>query len=203
MDRPASHNSALNRLIDQLNKLPGIGRRSAERVAFHLLKQPESEALALAQAIHDFRANLRVCARCHNVAETDPCPLCSDPRRDATVLLVVEQPSDVVNFEATGQYRGLYHVLMGRLAPLDGVGPGELTAAALLKRVRSEGVKEVILGTQPTLEGDGTALYLADELQKAGVTVTRLARGLPVGASLDAVSKAVLGDAIHGRRQMS
>ncbi len=203
MDRPASHNSALNRLIDQLNKLPGIGRRSAERVAFHLLKQPESEALALAQAIHDFRANLRVCGRCHNVAETDPCPLCSDPRRDATVLLVVEQPSDVVNFEATGQYRGLYHVLMGRLAPLDGVGPGELTAAALLKRVRSEGVKEVILGTQPTLEGDGTALYLADELQKAGVTVTRLARGLPVGASLDAVSKAVLGDAIHGRRQMS
>jgi len=197
-----SQSSAFNRLVEQLSRLPGIGRRSAERVAFHLLKSTPDEALELASAIREFRSNLKVCGECGNVSERDPCPICDDDKRDGSVVLVVEQPSDIVSLESTGQYGGVYHVLMGRLAPLDGVGPGELTIGPLLDRVKRQGVKEVILGTHPTLEGDGTALYLADELEKLGVKVTRLARGLPVGASLDAVSKAVLGDAIQGRQAM-
>lgn len=192
----------MNRLIEKLCRLPGLGRRSAERVAFHLLKSPPEEALELAAAIRDFKTNLRVCSVCNDATESDPCPICSDGRRDRQTVLVVERPGDVASLETTGQYRGVYHVLMGRLAPLDGVGPGELNVQPLIDRIGRDGVREVILGTHPTLEGDGTALYLASELAKHGVRVTRLARGLPTGASLDMVSKAVLGDAIQGRQAM-
>jgi recombination protein RecR len=200
--------SAFDRLLEQLARLPGIGNRSAQRIAFHLLKAPESDAADLADALTAFRKGLKVCSICGHVSEADPCPICNDGRRDRSVILVVEQPSDVASLEQTGSYRGLYHVLMGRLAPLDGIGPGELNIAGLLSRVKGSGqaggseVREVVLGTNPTLEGDGTALYLADHLGAMGVAVTRLARGMPTGSNLAMVSKAVLADAIQGRQTM-
>lgn len=199
-NQPSSQSPALNRLIDQLATLPGLGRRSAERVAFHLLKSPKADALQLADAIRDFATNLIICSQCGNATDSDPCPICSDDARDHQTILVVEKPSDIVQLETTGQYQGVYHVLMGRLSPLDGIGPGELNLDGLIARVKHQQAREVILGMHPTAEGDGTALYLADKLGKQGVHLTRLARGLPVGASLDSVSKAVLGDAVHGRR---
>ena len=200
---------ALERLVEQLARLPGIGRRSAQRIAFYLLKQPTEKSLELATAIYEFKANLKSCWRCANITESDPCPICSDPNRDQGLVLVVEQPSDVASFEALGSYRGVYHVLMGRLAPLENIGPGDLNVTRLVERVEgseeSTGkklgppIREIILGTNPTLEGDGTALYLADRLTKLGVKVSRLARGLPAGSTLETASKAVLSDAIDGR----
>ncbi|MFG0249993.1 MAG: recombination mediator RecR [Phycisphaeraceae bacterium JB051] len=200
--KPSTQSPALNRLIDQLSTLPGVGRRSAERIAFHLLKSPSDQTVQLADAIRDFAINLKICSACGNATDTDPCPICVNDQRDHQTILVVEKPSDIVQLETTGQYNGVYHVLMGRLSPLDDIGPGELNFDALLDRVKKQDVREVILGMHPTAEGDGTALYLADQLNKLGVTLTRLARGLPVGASLDTVSKAVLGDALHGRRHV-
>ncbi len=200
--------SAYDQLLDQLEKLPGIGRRSAERIAFHLLRQPADASVALARALEAFRTNLRVCGVCGHVTESDPCPICTDPQRDGTVVLVVEQPSDVFAIEQAGSYRGRYHVLMGRLAPMEAIGPGDLNIQPLLDRVRSRrgdedgAVREVILGTNPTLEGDGTALYLAEALTELGVSVTRLARGMPTGSSLQGVSKAVLSDAVQARVRM-
>lgn len=200
--------SAYDQLLDQLEKLPGIGRRSAERIAFHLLRQPADSSVALARALEAFRTNLRVCRVCGHVTESDPCPICMDPKRDGSVVLVVEQPSDVFAIEQAGSYRGRYHVLMGRLAPMEAIGPGDLNIQPLLDRIESqrdeEGdtIREVILGTNPTLEGDGTALYLADALAKLGVSVTRLARGMPTGSSLQGVSKAVLSDAVQARVRM-
>ena len=189
----------MGRLIDRLSRLPGIGRRSAERIAFHLLKADPDEAEQLAAAVVEMRRNLRHCSICFNLAETDPCPICSDPSRDQSRLMVVEQPRDVAMLESSGAYRGLYHVLMGRLAPLEGVEPGDLTIAELIDRVRQSDITEVILATNPTLEGDGTALYLDQQLSSETVTVTRLARGLPTGTDLSTVSKAVLADAVHQR----
>lgn len=206
MPTGVSNGTAMDRLIQRFSRLPGIGRRSAERLAFYLLKQPPEEAEQLAAAIVDLKRGTHHCSICFNLTESDPCPICSDPQRDPTVILVVEQPSDLATFESTGMYRGAYHVLMGRLSPLDGVGPGELNIEALLRRVRDSAaspehrIREVILGTHPTLEGDGTALYLTEQLAPLGVKVTRLARGLPVGSTLDMLSKAVLSDAIQGRQ---
>ncbi|MEM6259525.1 MAG: recombination mediator RecR [Planctomycetota bacterium] len=201
--------SAYDNLLDELEKLPGVGRRSAERIAFHLLRQPASASVALSEAITRFRTNLKVCSICGHVTESDPCPICMDPKRDPGTLLVVEQPSDVVAIEQAGAYKGRYHVLMGRLSPMDGIAAGELNIKGLMDRVedgqsdkpQSDIISEVILGTNPTLEGDGTALYLAEALSKLGVKVTRLARGMPVGSSVQSVSKAVLSDAIHARTQ--
>ncbi len=190
---------AFTRLLEALCELPGVGKRSAERIAFHLLKAPPEQAQRLSRAIHDFRVNLRVCGECGNLTESDPCPICADPKRDGQTVLVVEQPSDVASIETTGMYRGLYHVLMGRLAPLEGVGPGELNIAGLLERVKKRNLREVVIGTNPNLEGDGTALYLTPKLARLGVRVSRLARGLPTGSSLGTVSKAVLADALEGR----
>jgi len=213
----SSHLSALNRLITELSKLPGVGKRSAQRLAFHLLKQSDDEVAQLAGAIADLKRDVKHCSVCFNLTETDPCPICRDPKRDRGLLLVVEQPSDVATFESTGTFRGVYHILMGRLSPLDGVGPGELNVDTLIGRVKATvpaspddppgqspptAVREVILGLCPTFEGDGTALYLADQLNQLGVKVTRLARGLPTGSSLDLVSKAVLVDSIQGRQTM-
>lgn len=200
--RTQRHASGFERLVVELERLPGIGRRSAQRMAFHLLKVPAAQALELADAIRQLKQSVRHCSTCFNLAESDPCPICADPQRDEHLILVVEQPDDVLNIESTGQYRGRYHVLMGRLAPLEDVGPGELNIAALLDRVKRQGATEVILATNPTLEGDGTALYLAGALADLGVKVTRPARGLPTGSSLETVSKAVLADAITGRQQM-
>lgn len=193
----------MNRLIQRLSRLPGLGKRSAERLAYHLLKQPAEEALELAAAISDLKKNVRHCSVCFNLTEADICSICADPQRDHGLILVVEQPGDVVSLETTGMYKGVYHVLMGRLSPLEGVGPGELNIEPLLKRIDAAGqVREVILGTNPTLEGDGTALYLAEQLAKRGVKVSRLARGLPTGSNLELVSKAVLADALQGRQEM-
>jgi recombination protein RecR len=198
----ARSNSAFERLTDRLSRLPGIGRRSAERIAFYLLKASAEEAQQLADSITAFKRDLKVCNVCGNVTESDPCPICADPGRDSAQVLVVEQPSDVASLEQTGVYRGVYHVLMGRLAPLEGVGPGELNIDRLVARVRGGKVREVILGTNPTLEGDGTALYLAQQLEAVGVRLTRLARGIPTGSLLAGASKAVLSDAIQSRHAM-
>ena len=197
--------SAYDNLLAHLEKLPGIGKRSAERIAFHLLGQPEDDTLGLADAVRAFRENLRVCSVTGHVSESDPCAIVTDPSRDHGTILVVEQPSDVIALEQTGTYRGSYHVLMGRLAPLEAINPGQLNIDGLLKRVadgrddHGPRITEVILGTNPTLEGDGTALYLAEKLAAMGVKVTRLARGLPTGSNLQTVSKAVLSDAVQGR----
>jgi recombination protein RecR len=201
MGKPRT-DSAFERLTDQLSRLPGIGRRSSQRIAFHLLKVSREEAEQLAESVLAFKRDLKVCSTCGHVTESDPCPICADPDRDAGQVLVVEQPSDVASLEQTGVYRGVYHILMGRLAPLEGVGPGELNIDRLLARVTDGKVREVILGTNPTLEGDGTALYLAEQLAKHGVTLTRLARGLPTGTQLSGASKAVLSDAIQSRQAM-
>lgn len=202
----SNHHNAMTRLIEQLRKLPGIGTRSAQRIAFHLLKAPADDAAQLADAIARFKADQKVCAVCGNVSETDPCPVCADPRRDQSRVLVVEQPLDVASLEATGQFNGVYHVLMGRLAPLEAVGPGELNIKSLLARIRNapseNPIREVILATSPTMEGDGAAMHLAELLRKLNVKVTRLARGLPTGSSLETVSKAVLADALSERREM-
>ena len=207
--RTSAYPEPVERLIGELASLPGIGRRSAERLAFHLLKADEPTALALARAIVDVKRAVRHCSVCSNLTDADPCPICEDDRRDRKSVLVVEQPKDLIALEQTGMYRGLYHVLMGRLSPLDGIGPGELTVAELIARLDTPAknpgavrIEEVILGLNPTLEGDGTGLYLAEEVRKRGVRVSRLARGLPTGAQLEYVSKAVLADAIEGRREM-
>ena len=202
---PMRKPTAYENLLDHLQKLPGIGKRSAERIAFHLLRQPEADTLSLAEAVRAFRENLKVCSVSGHVSESDPAGFIDDPNRDHGLVLVVEQPSDVVAAEQTGSFRGSYHVLMGRLAPLEALGPGELNIDKLLGRVeagrRGDGpaIREVILGMNPTLEGDGTALFLAEKLGELGVKVTRLARGLPTGSNLQSVSKAVLSDAIQGR----
>ncbi|MCZ7634287.1 MAG: recombination mediator RecR [Phycisphaerales bacterium] len=207
--RARAYPEAVDRLIERLSDLPGIGRRSAERLAFHLLKSDEAGAMALARAIADVKRTVRHCSVCSNFAEGDPCAICADPSRDRSTVLVVEQPKDLIALEQTGMYKGLYHVLMGRLSPLDGIGPEDLTAGDLLARVddpaKNPGgvpIREVVLGLNPTLEGDGTALYLAEELHKRGVAVSRLARGLPSGSQLEYANKAVLADAILGRQKV-
>lgn len=191
-------------LIERFAELPGIGVRSAERLAFHVLKSDEPSALALANAIAAVKQNVRHCTQCYNLSDSDRCSICADASRDQTRVLVVEQPKDLIALEQTGMYRGLYHVLMGRLSPLDGVGPEDLTVGALLKRLRDSkgGIEEVVLGLNPTVEGDGTGLYLAQAIDKLGVRVSRLARGLPSGGSLEYANKAVLADAILGRQSM-
>ncbi|WP_432800206.1 recombination mediator RecR [Poriferisphaera sp. WC338] len=196
-----AHNSAFDRLVTQLSRLPGIGSRSAERIAFHLLRQSEQEAIDLAEAIKAFKRDLKVCDDCGNVSESQPCPICQDESRNRSMILVVEQPSDIVSLQQTGSYNGLYHVLMGRLAPLEGIMPGDLNIQPLLERVKNANppITEVVLGLNPTLEGDGTTMYLAEALESAGIKVTRLARGLPAGAALTGLSKAVLSDALQGR----
>ena len=192
----------MQRLIQRLSRLPGIGKRSAERITFALSREAPEDVQELADAIADFRRSVRPCRICFNLSEADPCAICTDARRDASLLLVVEEPKDVMSFETTGMFRGQYHVLMGRLAALDGVGPGELTVGPLVERVKGSAIREVILGTSPTLEGDGTALHLAQLLHPLGVKVTRLARGLPTGYGIENASKAVLADAIDGRQSV-
>jgi recombination protein RecR len=197
----------VDRLIDAFAALPGIGRRSAERLALHILKNPPEEAGALASALLDVQRSVRHCTVCWNLAGEATCTLCADASRDRATLLVVEQPRDLLAIEKAGFYRGLFHVLMGRLSPLEGIGPDALTIAELLDRVRDPAknaggvrVREVILGLNPTLEGDGTALYLAEELRTTDVTVTRLARGLASGSALETANLAVLGEALRNRQ---
>ena len=192
----------LNRLVEQLTKLPGIGARTAERLVFHLLKASKEEVMELSSAIASLKTQIGYCSNCYNLTDRDPCAICQDPRRDHSQIVVVEQPKDLMALEETGLVRGVYHVLMGQLSPLEGVEPGHLTIDSLLARVRKGGVSEVVLATSPTLEGDGTSLYIHTELQSLGVKVTRLARGLPSGGQLEYATRAMLADAITGRQEM-
>lgn len=188
-------------LINQLAKLPGIGKKSAERLAYHLLHLSKQEALALADAIRDVKENVRYCKHCFNLAEKDECEICGDPRREKDVLCVVEQPRDLMSLEQTGMYRGLYHVLLGRIAPLENIGPEHLTIDALVKRVRTGQFKELIMATNPTVEGDGTALYISNQLSELPIKITRLARGITTGSVLEYANKEMLSDALSGRQK--
>ena len=194
---------AVENLVAQLTRLPGIGRRTAQRLAFHILQRPADEALALAAAIAEVKERVRFCRECGNLTEDETCAICLDPRRDHATICVVEQPVDVVSLERTNEYRGLYHVLGGALSPLDGVEPGDLRIDELLRRVETNGVREVVLATNPTMTGEATAGYLADRLRSRDhVRVTRLASGLPVGGDLEYADEVTLGRALSGRREM-
>ena len=197
----AGRRGAIARLIDSFADLPGIGRKSAERLAHHVLQMPPAEALAFADAIREVKQNLRACRACFNLAEADLCDVCSDVRRDRTLLCVVEQVRDLLAIEQAGAFRGVYHVLRGRVAPLEGTGPESLTLDALADRVAREGVREVIMGTTPNVEGDATAIAVMRRLEGLPVEFTRLARGLTVGASLQHANRDMLADAINGRQK--
>lgn len=194
--------SALANLVDQLGKLPGIGRKSAERLAFHLLRVHEIEAFALSDAIRTVRENVRYCKACFNLSESELCSICSDVRRDASRLCIVEQPRDLMALEQAGVYRGLYHVLLGRIAPLDGIGPDQLTIDPLVERVRTGNFAEVIMATNPNVEGDGTALYISNLLSEFPIEMTRLARGVTSGSVLEYTNKEILADALSGRQKL-
>jgi recombination protein RecR len=192
---------SVDNLVAQLSRLPGVGARTAQRLAFHLLQRPADEALALAAAIEDVKARVRFCRECGNLTEEDVCAICSDARRDHSVICVVEQPVDLISVERTSEFRGLYHVLGGALSPLDGVEPEHLRIDELLGRVDRNGVQEVVLATNPNMTGEATAAYLADRL-RGRVRVTRLASGLPVGGDLEYADEVTLGRALAGRREM-
>ncbi len=192
----------LARLVEELGKLPGIGPRTAERLAFHLLRASKEDAEALVAAVREVKERVRPCGRCFHVSEADPCEVCSDLARDATMVCVVEQSKDLWAIEKSGAYRGHYHVLLGRIAPLEGIGADDLTIDALVRRVKAGGVREVILATNPNMEGDGTALHLARVLGPLGVRLTRIARGVPTGASIEFASRAILADAMQGRQEV-
>jgi len=198
----AGYGAALDRLTTTLGRLPGIGAKSAERLAHHLLKCPVDEALDLAEAIRAAKEQVRHCERCYHLTEVEEplCAICRDDRRDASLVCVVEQSRDLLAIEKSGSYPGVYHVLLGRLAPLQGMGPDQLTIAALEARVREGGVREIIMATNPNLEGDGTALFIAQRLQEEPVRITRLARGLASGSTLEFASRDMLADALTGRQ---
>jgi recombination protein RecR len=188
--------------VDELGRLPGIGPKSAQRIAFHLLKVAPEDAMRLAEAIVAVKERITLCPRCFNVAEGDLCSICTDPRREGSVLCVVEDPRDIVAVEKTQEFRGRYHVLHGALNPIEGVGPDQLRVRELLARIDDEAVTEVILCTNPNLEGEATAMYLARLLKPLDITVTRIASGLPVGGDLEYADELTLGRALEGRRQV-
>ncbi|MFI4874191.1 MAG: recombination mediator RecR [Blastopirellula sp. JB062] len=193
---------SVTRLVDEFAKLPGIGRKSAERLAYHILRVHESEALSLADAIRTVKQNVRYCSQCFNLAEGELCSVCQDPRRDQTLLCIVEQPRDLMALEQSGMFPGLYHVLLGRIAPLEGVGPDQLTIDALVDRVRAGKFREIIMATNPTTEGDGTALHISNLLAELPVSLTRLARGITTGSVLEFTNKEILADALSGRQKL-
>ncbi len=192
---------SVTKLIDEFAKLPGIGKKSAERLTYHVLRVHRSEALALADAIRSVKDNVQYCRRCYNLAEEDECTICRDSRRDQETLCVVEQPRDLMALEQSGTYQGLYHVLLGRIAPLEGIGPDQLTIDALVERVSRGSFKEVIMATNPTVEGDGTALHISNLLAGSPVRITRLARGITTGSVLEFANKEILADALTGRQE--
>jgi recombination protein RecR len=192
----------LERLIERLRKLPGVGAKSAQRLAFHILRASREEAQALAAAILDVKETIRLCSVCFNITDTDPCFTCADEGRDRSMICVVEEPHNLVAIEKSGQFRGLYHVLHGSLSPLRGVGPDDLKIGPLLTRLRDGSVKEVILATNPNVEGESTAVYLSRLLKPLGVRVTRIALGLPVGAELEYADEVTVGKSLEGRREI-
>ena len=199
----ASYTMPVQVLIDELGRLPGIGPKSAQRIAFHLLKVPTDDVARLAHALTEAKAKVRFCERCWNIADAELCPICADDRRDASTVCVVEEARDIVAIERTGEFRGRYHVLLGAMSPLEGIGPEQLKVKELFARIEPEGITEVILCTNPNTEGEVTAMYLARMLQPFGVRVTRIASGLPVGGDLEYADELTLGRAIEGRRDLS
>jgi len=191
------------RLIDALQRLPGVGPKTAQRLTFFLLKRPAEEVGELADSLVQLKARILHCTACFNVTEEDPCRICRDPARDARALCIVEEPNDLLALERTGEFRGRYHVLLGALSPLDGIGPEDIKVRELLARLDQGGVEEVILATNPSVEGEATAIYLAKLLRPLGVRVTRIARGLPVGGDLEYADEVTLSKALEGRREMS
>ncbi|WP_411280568.1 recombination mediator RecR [Gemmatimonas sp.] len=194
--------SVIDELTTELARLPGIGRKTALRLTYHLLRQPPSQSRRLADALVQLTERVRACDRCHNLTESPLCALCVDPRRDPAIICVVEEASDIASIERAGEFRGLFHVLGGRLSPLDGVGPDDLAIGDLLARIEPEGVKEVILATNPSLEGEATALYVQRQLLPRGVRITRIARGLPVGGDLEYADGVTIAQALSARREM-
>ncbi|HSU68165.1 MAG TPA: recombination mediator RecR [Tepidisphaeraceae bacterium] len=199
-----NYTQSIQNLMSELARLPGIGMRSAERIAFHLLKQNPQDAMKLADAIRDVKTRIRHCSVCYNLTEQDPCSICSDPSRDQAVVCVIEQPKDLLALESTGLYRGVYHVLLGRISPLEDMEPGDLTIDPLMNRLAGGQIREVIMGTNPTMEGDGTALYVQSLIggRFPEIQLTRLARGLPAGSNIEYANKNILADAISGRQKM-
>ncbi|MDH4139497.1 MAG: recombination mediator RecR [Coriobacteriia bacterium] len=193
---------AIARLLEELERLPGIGPKSAQRITYYLLRTDEESATRLADAIVDVKRSIRFCSRCFNFAEEELCHICSDPERDESMLCVVEEPRDIVAIERTGEYRGIYHVLEGAISPIDGIGPEQLRVRELVDRVGEGGISEVVLATNPNVEGETTALYIARLLQPLGVRVTRIASGLPVGGDLEYADEVTLGRALEARREM-
>jgi recombination protein RecR len=200
----ASYTQSIQNLMNELASLPGIGTRSAERIAFHLLKQRPEDALRLADAIRDVKTRIKHCTVCFNLTEHDPCEICQNAARDQSVVCVVEQPKDLLALESTGLYRGVYHVLLGRIAPLEGVDPEDVTVDALLDRISRGAIREVIMGTNPNIEGDGTALHIQQQIVERfpAVQITRLARGLPAGSNIEYANRNILSDAMTGRQRM-
>ncbi len=192
---------SLGRLIDELQRLPGIGRKTAQRLAFHILKSPRDEAERLVEAVRDVKARVTYCSVCNNVTDVDPCALCTSGERNQRLICVVEEPQNVMAFEKAGDYKGVYHVLMGALSPLQGIGPDDLRIGNLLSRIE-RGAEEVILATNPTVEGEATALYLARLLKPLGVKVTRIAMGVPVGSDLEYADEMTVLKALEGRREV-
>jgi recombination protein RecR len=200
----SNYTQSIQNLMTELAGLPGVGTRSAERIAFHLLKQRPEDALRLADAIRDVKTRIKHCTICYNLTEQDPCDICGNPARDQSVVCVVEQPKDLLALESTGLYRGVYHVLLGRIAPLEGVDPEDVTVDALLNRLAGGTIREVIMGTNPNIEGDGTALHIQQQIAERfpDIQITRLARGLPAGSNIEYANRNILSDAINGRQRM-
>ncbi|MHC4073822.1 MAG: recombination mediator RecR [Planctomycetota bacterium] len=198
----AAYTESLNKLIEEFGKLPGVGPKTAERLAFHVLKARPAEAMKLAEAIRDVKNKIKRCEVCYNFSEQAICQICSDPRRDKSLICVVEQPKDVISLEKTSACKWVYHVLGGHIAPLEGIEPGDLAIEQLVARVRAGDVKEVIMATNPNMAGDGTTLYISSLLRTTGVKITRLARGLPTGSSIEYASGKMLTDAILGRQKV-
>ena len=194
---------ALQKLIDELGKLPGVGPKSAQRIAFHLIKLPEQDALSLANAIQEAKQKVRFCERCFNMSDEAICEICSDTQRDSTLVCVVEEPRDIVALERTREYKGLYHVLQGAINPIDGIGPEQLKIRELLERLKGNTLQEVILCTNPNIEGEATAMYLAKLIEPLGIQVSRIASGLPVGGDLEYADELTLGRALEGRRKIT
>lgn len=190
------------RLVEELKRLPGIGQKTAQRMAFHLLRQSTEEALRLADAIRDAKEKVRACSLCNNITDQDPCAFCSSPTRNPKLICVVEEPRDIINIEKTRQFGGLYHVLGGAIAPLQGVGPEQLNIKGLLDRIQNGAVEEIIVATNPNAEGQATALYLSKLLKPLGIKVTRIALGIPIGSDLEYVDEVTLQHALEGRREI-